>query len=1241
MANQISFAKASEQAFDATGARSARQTNRGTFDRFAEEYTFWMDHHPQRFTANTYAHLAHADSSILDVGCGDGRLSVALARHARYVTGIDLAPAMIARAKARGQQAALQNLTFHVADLNQLDFAPAQFDLIVCSFVLHHTDQRVSIPRLIQLLRPGGSLYLQEPLCPIGAGWARGLWFRGQGMRQIPAITRQHGFSVAWRVARFLQSRAWIEHQLEDDLWTPAFARAQYAERFPGAVIEVAPASTTITVLWQRPESHSTTPSSAPATQDDRCQNSFLTPVHRTYAGAVPAAYIPFPRSALDQAVPVRFEEQVVRYGERSALRTPHAHWSYNELNATANRLAHRLLQGRRQAMKPVAVIMDQEEPVIPTILGILKSGQPYVVIDPVDPPERQARILQMVDAAVVVSTAARQDAVAHLPDLSAQLLIAEEVDRDPTPDNPTLPLGPHQLAAIFFTSGSTGEPKGIVRDHRQFLHSTWLNTNTYYVAHTDRQSLLYFPGFTASVPNIYDTLLNGATLCALNPRYLSPFDLLVWLQQERITHFNPPIGLFRSLLEAARPELTWPELRLITLAGQPLYGKDVRDFQARFGAHTTLLYVLAMTEAGAITQAYIDQRTVAGDGAIPAGYPVADKAITVVDEDGQPVASGIAGQIVVTSPYLSLGQWDDLRAKSTQAQAAADEPVSQRLVTSDRGRFGADGALEFLGRADFVVKIRGYRVELGAIEAVLNSHPQISSAAVVVDSQATGHERLLAYLVPIANSAVTVAEIRPFLAARVPVYMVPEHIIFLQAMPLTASGKVERANLPAPTAIRPELSSPLIAPRTALEQTLAHFWADLLSLDGLGVADSFFELGGDSITLMKLLMLVKRELGQDVDISTFLQQPTITSLAAQIMAEETASMADSPGSATDARSATLSLADRALVERNLSGRAYTLGATTIIQTLRDRIIPFDLRIRLFRMVAHNRWLSRHYVHRVRSTVDQFLKASAITQHEPSTVLTNFLMRDLWRRYGQGILARQCRQDLAARALISGSEHLQRATDAGHGIILLSNHTLFPNMVLPTILEQLGYTEYRFYAGKAALEQNSALRSAVQTHFGDKDVTTVAAKFLGGQLNSALPTLSRNGIVQIAADGLSGSNAKGVQLSFLGRQRLFMTGFAELALHTGATVIPIQTALTPTGQAMITCLPALDIGLPSQSHAERVQRLVRQYVAFLEDTWELDPGNCPLTHLQWYLQMPLTPAAERGAPASTVAEVQY
>lgn len=1225
--------------------RNRGAANPNDFDNFSQPYQAWVAQQSaaaQARLVQSIIPLLSPDGRVLDAGCGDGSLAVALAPFARQVVGLDLSREMIDLARHNVAVTGATNVHLVIGNLEQLAINRRQFAVVVSSFALHHTPLRLTLPQLAQMVQPGGWLVLLEPTCPV-IGLLRPLWYGRQGIRAIAQIARQQGGYAAWRSLRF-QSR-WLRHQLADNHPGEAQWRDLVTQSLPGAAVRPTKDGAAISVMWRRPEPVAATPSPAAPV----VPASTPIQVGRRYPRPAPAAYVPFPREAIEGSVVARFEAQVAQHQSRPALRSARLNLTYGELNAAANQVARRLLAQTSRSEAPVAIVMDQDEPVIPAIFGVLKTGRPYVVIDPADSPERQARILDIVGAECALTTATGARAVT-----AARQLLWEELGSEST-DNLGLAFGPDHLAAIFFTSGSTGEPKGVARDQRQLLHSTWLNTNSYYVAPTDRQSLLYFPGFTASVPNIYDTLLNGAMLCPLNPRNLLASDLLRWLREEQITHFNPPIGLWRGLLERMPPGETWPDLRLITLAGQRIYGKDIRDFQSRFGANTTLLYVLAMTEAGAVTQAYIDHATAASDGPAPVGYPVADKPVTILNEEGLPAAAGEAGRIAVSSRYLSLGYWQ-AGTRSVAAFEAAPDPASglPAFITSDRGSLRPDGCLEHYGREDAVVKVRGYRVDLAAVETVLNSHPQVEQAVVLARPRPAGDATLTAYLVLQPHSHVSAQLLRAYADQSLSHFMVPERFVFLDAMPLTSSGKIDRQRLRPPSTARPDLATPFIAPRNELEEQIAAIWAELLELDAVGVEDNFFELGGDSILVLRMILAVEQRCGCTIPAHS-VRQPTVAHLA-QWLAGATVPVDASPLSPVETPVATAAAAaplpagpvqiamrsaqrqqprrpgyrritwasivrrTRRPVEDAVCRLPYGVGVARLRQWLASatRLGLYAPELALLNKMQSalgdarppaparrqdsllGNVLMQQWQHLLRTSPDR-LQLPLHSQEKGMHILRTApqaFWRDLWR----------CMDDHSLEHgndcfTFAGWERLAQAMQRGQGVILLSYHSPGSPFVLPVIRRRLGCEPILTVA-----QVDVKLQTHTLNPYWGQFTAAQLTDFTAEQTLLALQRLRQGEIVQVVNEQeVSATNSLPCVVG--GREYKLKVGFAELAAITGAAILPMFSTWRSDGRIHTTLRPELQVTDCAAGQPGYTRSLLDQHAAFLEASWRSAPES--------------------------------
>ncbi len=589
-----------------------------------------------------------------------------------------------------------------------------------------------------------------------------------------------------------------------------------------------------------------------------------------------------FPKPAVEQqSVVSRFEAQVSRYPDRVAVKTTTQTLTYSQLNHAANRLARFIIAKRGLGAEPIALMFGLEAQVIVALLAVLKAGKGYVALNPRYTAPMLTYVLNNAQPSLIISDSYHLPRLTSLSHTQAELINVYELDLPYTTDNLELVIAPDNLAGIFYTSGSTGQPKGIERHHRHLMHSTWHNTNEYGITAKDRHSLLFSCGFTASVPDVFDPLLNGASLHPFDASATNTDQLIYWLQKDEITLFHPPVPLLRQLLATLLEQPTHlPQLRTIFLGGQPIYKEDVTRFQRLFTPTCKILYKLVMTEASLLTHFWIDHQTQLDGNSVPIGHPTADKEILWLDETGQPVPPGEMGEIAVRSRYLSPGYWNNpdlTRQKFLPDPDGGDERI---YLTGDLGRLRPDGQLEILGRKDFMVKIRGYRVELGAIEAALHNLETVKTAVVVAQDSAQGEKRLVAYIVPQTQPPLSVTELRRNLALHLPDYMLPAVFVTLDDLPLTPNGKIDRKALPPPSSTRPNLEPQYVAPRTNLERTLVDLWKSLFQLDKIGIHDNFFDLGGQSLLLTQLAVKLQRTLHVNLTMVQLLQNPTIASLA-------------------------------------------------------------------------------------------------------------------------------------------------------------------------------------------------------------------------------------------------------------------------------------------------------------------------------------------------------------------------
>lgn len=1156
---------------------------------FQREYLFWVDYQDFTSTIAGLKNLADAGGTVLDAGCGDGRLAMELGKIFRRVIGFDLSPRMIAVARKRALAAGAANVHFLVGDITHPALAPSSFDLIFSSYALHETSLGASLPSLTHLLKPGGCIYAQEPEGPPNPlfPW---LWYRWLGLKDAQAAMRRHGFGTAWRVFVFGQRNTWIRHQVDDGQWPLSVWRERIQQILPGAVV-ARPRQGTVRFLWRRPEAQPAAgPTGLPVRHSgEQDAAAPRTRVLRDYPKAAPLDHVPFPREALQGSVVARFERMARDFAARPALRTSARQWSYAELDASANRIARGIL--KRGGVSPVALLMDQDDPAVPALLGVLKTGRPYVFLDPDDSAGRWEDVLQATGAEQLVAPAARMPLLAAVRAGSCAVLEYEDLDGGSLSEDPGLEIGPEALAAIFFTSGSTGRPKGVLRDHGQFLHSVWLNTNSYFVSPSDRQSLLYFPGFTASVPNIFDTILNGATICSANPRRMTPGDLLDWTRRERVTHFNPPVGLWRSLLEAETTELPWPDLRLVTLGGQVIYGHDLRLFQATFGAGAVLHLGLAMTEAGAVTQAYADHSVVAEDGPLPVGYAVDDKDVAIIDAEGRPLGAGEAGRIAVTSAYLSSGYWMDEARTVRHFRPVGEGGRLKTFLTGDRGLLQADGCLEYFGRDDSVVKIRGYRVDTAAVETVLSSHPGILTAVVTAGAWRGGERALAAYVVTRGDEPVGSQDVRAYVTERLPAYMAPDHVVFLESFPLTPSGKVDRLALPAPGRSRPALNTPFAAPRSVLESRLSCIWKELLEVDDVGVDDDFFELGGDSLLAMRMALAVETALGRPVP-SDFFRHSTVASLSRALGDENAAAVPAAAAGAATGREGGPHTRPRAM--RRFLSAGPLLGGLCL---------PYGPGVRLQGWALGNPLLRRRYADWL-AVMHAWAEELGVSTHSRELAAV-CLLANTWRAWrakaleNPGVIGSWLR-------ISDPHRYLSKPSTAG-GVVLAVPHAGSIGGVLLCISGRSG-RETAFVSNDAGLGYDD----------GSAQWRNLQTRSRAEMMLRAQGVLQRGGAVSISPDGLQGQRT--VDAQFLGRRRPFQLGAAELAVTTGAAFVPVFVRFDVEGRVWVDVAEALK----GHGHTpqERIAEMTLGYAREYSARWPQFFASMDWKHLKYNFDLP-------------------
>ena len=591
------------------------------------------------------------------------------------------------------------------------------------------------------------------------------------------------------------------------------------------------------------------------------------------------------PQAACLQQV---FERQAARTPASVAIRCGEACLTYHELNNRANRLAHYLRAlGVRPEMR-VGLYLERSPDMVIGLLGILKAGAAYVPLDPTYPPERLAFMLADAQPFVLLT---RGRLVAGLPEHHAKVVCLDTnwptiaLHSDQNPANWT---APDHLAYLLYTSGSTGRPKGVLGVHRAVLNALVWMWQTFPFGPHDVCCQKTSMSFGDFIQELLGPLLHGIPLVLIPDAIRQdPVQFVQVLAAHRVTRLILVPSLLRMLLHAG-VELAQrlPHLTLWIASGEALS----QDLWQRFRAalpHGRLINLYGTSEVSDDTTWYDPGWQPSPGPLIPIGRPIANVQVYVLDRHLQPVPTGVPGELYVGGAGVTRGYWHhpELTAAQFVPHPFSPEPGARLYKTGDLARYLPDGTLEYHGRLDSQVKIRGCRLELGEIEAVLEQHPTVRQAVVVVSAATPDETRLTAYLVSDQAARPALSALQRFLRHRVPTYMVPSAWVWLDALPLTPSGKVDRRALPGAHESWPGPAQVFVAPCTPTEEVLAGIWAAVLGVEAVDVHDNFFDLGGHSLTAVQVMARVRATLQVDIPLHALFAVPTVAGLALAIEA--------------------------------------------------------------------------------------------------------------------------------------------------------------------------------------------------------------------------------------------------------------------------------------------------------------------------------------------------------------------
>jgi aspartate racemase len=590
------------------------------------------------------------------------------------------------------------------------------------------------------------------------------------------------------------------------------------------------------------------------------------------------------------------FNVQVVENPNKIAVIFKDQQLTYRELDQRANQLArHLIFLGVKPDML-VGICVPRSLDMVVGILGIIKAGGAYIPLDPTYPVERLSFILSDAKAQIVVT----QNEFLELFSEHEIQTVCLDTDsiriREYSVSSPDTTTTPDNLVYIIYTSGSTGKPKGVMISHSSLVNFIEISSSALIVKPDDVYLQSASIAYALSVRQLMIPLTVGATIIvASSDEVGDPLELFGLIKRQNVSLMDVVPSFWRSCIQrlielpqAEQENLLDNSLRRIVSIGETLMSDLPRDWLSQISPKTNLVNIFGQTETTGVVATYpISQARLDFIGVVPIGHSIPRTKLYILDANLQPVPDGEVGELCVSNPCLARGYLNrpELTAEKFIPNPF-DDGFSTRLYrTGDMARCREDGNIELLGRGDYQVKIRGQRIELGEVDAILRQNPAVRDCVVVARGDQPDEKYIAAYVVLTAGEKISNVELKDFLRKRLPEYMVPAAFMFLETLPLTPNGKVNRLALPNPMISRgvdqnQNLSSGSILPRTRVEEIITRIWQDFMNLDQVGIHDNFFDLGGHSLLAVRVLARIERDLGVRLPLTSFFHSATIAKLA-------------------------------------------------------------------------------------------------------------------------------------------------------------------------------------------------------------------------------------------------------------------------------------------------------------------------------------------------------------------------
>jgi|GEM_PF-2429400 len=933
--------------------------------------------------------------------------------------------------------------------------------------------------------------------------------------------------------------------------------------------------------------------------------------------------------------------------------------YSFSQLNSIVNQIANGLLQEIGEKEDVVALLFDKEAAAIFSLFGTLKAGKIYASLDPNSPSPYLKSIVQDLTPAVIITNNTYESLAKEISQDSTKVIMLDHWYQNFSINKPQSNDSMDKQAAIFYTSGSTGKSKGIVISQNGLWYRAYNTILPLKFSPSDRICMPFPIGFAWSIAPLFGALVSGATLLLYDYEDKSVDEIKTWLAENKITFVPIPSGLLKKILPGSKDynRLDLPYLRVIVAGSDSIDLEDIILFQQKFPENSILVYPFSSSEAGSISRTYFRTNSLLSEQDLLFKFLNPDVDILILDEQRKSVQPNTPGEIAVRSQGNMVGYWSKNGIDTSRLIDDPEIPGGKILLTGDMGLLNEHNHLKFLGRQDKQLKIRGFRVDLSIIDAILRKSPSVKDVAIVADKRKNGDVKILAYLILKDGLQASTQDIKDFAINELPEYMLPSSFMIVDQFPYSASGKVNTFLLPKPKKERTHLSSVFVPPQSTTELTIASIWREVLDLDEIGVQDNFFELGGDSLSVLEMILLVENSLSKTIPQS-FFKTPTISHLISLLTDDSNLhALAPSEFQVESFRQKGISKSPdqkfsrkkKFSLKKMFSGKYSATNFYHFLDGLIARIIinlsyeqakrwmvnwsKSNLVRTLFYRTRFNlfqQWLTS--IQADTTNIEEKFQLSTITNLNYGLIYYidkknhNHAKKDIlekvdqlskspwpfWSSFGN-ILASYSQDDINQLFPVSGLEILTNALNEKNGVILLSFHGFSPPLRLIPLSVRLGINIFTI-SYRISFSQS-------EYHATPKD----AHEYIGSTLNAEIALhgqriLSGGGIINIIGDSFD-PYGKPYQIDVGGRAYRVKNGFADMAFNSNAKIIPYFGYCLPDGSLQTVILPPLQSSLADRN--AKNDDLMNQYARFINFVWHNYPQAVRWGKIQNYFHMPL------------------